>query len=164
MTDHAGRVRVRLAPSPTGHPHVGTAYIGLFDHVFARHAGGEFVLRIEDTDRQRSTPESEAAIVESLRWVGLRWDEGPDTGGPCGPYRQSERLDLYREHADRLLAAGAAYHCFCTPEELAARRKQRQAQGGGGFGYEGQLCVGDSRPNPGTIYRVPSRNEKIFFS
>ena len=139
MTDHAGRVRVRLAPSPTGAPHVGTAYIGLFDHVFARHAGGEFVLRIEDTDRQRSTPESEAAIVESLRWVGLRWDEGPDTGGPCGPYRQSERLDLYREHADRLLAAGAAYHCFCTPEELAARRKQRQAQGGGGFGYD-RLC------------------------
>jgi len=139
MTDHAGRVRVRLAPSPTGAPHVGTAYIGLFDYVLSRHAGGEFVLRIEDTDRERSTSESEAAIMASLRWVGLQWDEGPDTGGPSGPYRQSERLALYREHIDRLLEAGAAYRCFCTPEELAARRKERQAKGDHGFGYD-RLC------------------------
>jgi len=139
MTDHARRIRVRLAPSPTGPPHVGTAYVGLFDHVFARYAGGRFVLRIEDTDRRRSTPESEAAIIESLRWVGLEWDEGPDVGGPHGPYRQSERFDTYRAHADRLLDSGAAYRCFCTPEELARRRKQRQAGGGGGFGYD-RLC------------------------
>ncbi|NLW50387.1 MAG: glutamate--tRNA ligase [Candidatus Brocadiaceae bacterium] len=139
MSDHAGPVRVRLAPSPTGAPHVGTAYIGLFDHVFARHAGGTFVLRIEDTDRERSTAESEQAILEALRWVGLQWDEGPDRGGPCGPYRQSERLDLYARRAAQLLDAGAAYRCFCTPDELAARREQRRKQGGGGFGYD-RLC------------------------
>jgi glutamyl-tRNA synthetase len=139
MTDPGGRVRVRLAPSPTGAPHVGTAYIGLFDEVFARHADGEFVLRIEDTDRERSTPESEAAILESLRWVGLRWDEGPDVGGPRGPYRQSERSDIYAEHARQLIESGAAYRCFCTRDELAARRRQRKAEGGSSFGYD-RVC------------------------
>src|SRR5882724_7955989 len=85
-------VRVRIAPSPTGDPHVGTAYIALFNYAFAKSRGGKFILRIEDTDRARSTPESEAAILHALRWVGLAWDEGPDNGGPNGPYRQSERL------------------------------------------------------------------------
>ena len=89
-------VRVRIAPSPTGDPHVGTAYIALFKYVFAKKHGGQFILRIEDTDRTRSTPESEQAILRALRWVGLSWDEGPDVGGPHGPYRQSERADIYR--------------------------------------------------------------------
>jgi len=122
-------VRVRVAPSPTGVPHVGTAYIGLFNYVFARRQGGEFILRIEDTDRARSTPESEAAIMDCLRWVGLQWDEGPDVGGPYGPYRQSERSEIYREHAQILLGGGKAYRCFCTPERLAQMRdRQRKAK------------------------------------
>ncbi|MHC4789013.1 MAG: glutamate--tRNA ligase [Planctomycetota bacterium] len=133
-------MRVRLAPSPTGPPHVGTPYIGLFDHVFARQSGGRFVLRIEDTDRERSTTESEEAILEALSWVGLHWDEGPDVGGPHGPYRQSERFETYRRHAEQLLVSGAAYPCFCTPEELAARRNARQAQGALA-GYD-RLCRG----------------------
>jgi glutamyl-tRNA synthetase len=119
-------VRVRIAPSPTGDPHVGTAYIGLFDLAFARHEGGTFVLRIEDTDRERSTKESERAIFRALRWIGLDWDEGPDVGGPYAPYRQSERSELYREHAEQLVASGHAYRCFCTPERLQAMRKEQQ--------------------------------------
>lgn len=123
-------VRVRVAPSPTGDPHVGTAYQALFNYAFAKGRGGAFVLRIEDTDRARSTPESERAILESLRWIGLPWDEGPDVGGPHGPYRQSERLPIYREHADRLLEAGHAYRCFCGKERLDAVRKREGAGGG----------------------------------
>ncbi len=119
-------VRVRIAPSPTGDPHVGTAYIGLFDMAFARHESGKFVLRIEDTDRERSTKESEAAIFRALRWVGLTWDEGPDVGGPFGPYRQSERLDIYREHVLQLIESGHAYHCFCASERLASMRERQQ--------------------------------------
>jgi glutamyl-tRNA synthetase len=115
-------VRVRIAPSPTGDPHVGTAYQALFNHVFARANGGRFVLRIEDTDRARSTVHSEQAIVDSLRWLGLMWDEGPDCGGPHAPYRQSQRWEIYREHVDRLLEAGHAYRCFCTKERLDRMR------------------------------------------
>ncbi len=137
MSDQPDRVRVRVAPSPTGPPHVGTAYIGLFDQVFARHAGGDFILRIEDTDRMRSTKESEDDIIESLRWVGLNWDEGPDVGGPNGPYRQSERSDIYAEHARKLLDSGRAYRCFCTPQRLAEVRKKRKEQSG----YD-RLCRG----------------------
>jgi glutamyl-tRNA synthetase len=111
-------VRTRIAPSPTGAPHIGTAYIALFNYVFARRHGGQFILRIEDTDRARCTPESERDIFEALRWVGLDWDEGPDAGGEYGPYRQSERLDIYREQVDQLLERGAAYPCFCTAERL----------------------------------------------
>ena len=122
-------VRVRIAPSPTGAPHVGTAYIGLFNLAFARANGGKFVIRIEDTDRARSTQRSEDAILRSLRWIGLEWDEGPDVGGPYGPYRQSERLHIYHEHVDQLIASGAAYRCVCTPERLDAMRKaQREAK------------------------------------
>ena len=95
-------VRTRIAPSPTGDPHVGTAYIALFNLCFARSRGGQFILRIEDTDQQRSTPESEQAIFDSLKWLGLEGDEGPDVGGPFGPYRQSERQDSYRQYADEL--------------------------------------------------------------
>ena len=132
------RVRVRLAPSPTGDPHVGHAYIALFDYVFARRRGGQFVLRIEDTDRTRLQPGSEEAILRALRWVGLQWDEGPDVGGPYGPYRQSERSEIYRKHAEALVAKGAAYRCFCTPERLAELRKSQQARKSF-VGYDG-LC------------------------
>jgi glutamyl-tRNA synthetase len=122
-------IRVRIAPSPTGVPHVGTAYIGLFNYVFARVHGGKFVIRIEDTDQTRSDPRDEAAILRSLRWVGLQWDEGPDVGGPYGPYRQSERLQIYQRYAQELLHTGAAYRCWCTPERLeAVRQQQRQAK------------------------------------
>jgi glutamyl-tRNA synthetase len=122
-------VRVRIAPSPTGDPHVGTAYIGLFNRVFSRKHGGKFVLRIEDTDRARSSRESEQAIFDSLRWCGLEWDEGPDVGGAYGPYRQSERSEIYRKHADELLAKGEAYHCFATADELAEMRATAREQG-----------------------------------
>ena len=129
-------VRVRVAPSPTGDPHVGTAYIALFDYAFAKASGGRFVLRIEDTDRERSTQESEQAIFDALRWVGLEWQEGPDVGGPYGPYRQSERTDIYQKHAQELVEKGAAFYCFCTPERLAeARERQRESKQN--IGYDG---------------------------
>jgi glutamyl-tRNA synthetase len=127
---------VRIAPSPTGDPHVGTAYIALFNYCFARKNGGQFILRIEDTDRTRSTPESEQAILRALRWVGLEWDEGPDKGGPHGPYRQSERGAIYRDHADKLLANGRAYRCFCTAERLAELREQQKKEKKN-LGYDG---------------------------
>jgi len=127
-------IRVRVAPSPTGDPHVGTAYQALFNYAFAKGRGGKFVLRIEDTDQTRSTKQSEEAILESLRWLGLQWDEGPDVGGPFGPYRQSERSEIYREHVDRLLEAGHAYRCFCTRERLdQMRAEQRAAQASLGY-------------------------------
>jgi len=117
-------VRVRVAPSPTGDPHVGTAYQALFNYAFARKHGGKFLLRIEDTDRARSTRQSEILILESLRWLGLSWDEGPDVGGPHAPYRQSERLPIYRERVEELLKRGHAYRCFCTRERLDAMRAE----------------------------------------
>lgn len=116
-------VRVRIAPSPTGDPHVGTAYMALFNLIFARHFGGTFILRIEDTDRTRSRPEYEKNIFDALHWTGIRWDEGPDVGGPYGPYRQSERTEIYREYCQKLLDQGKAYKCFATPEELAEMRE-----------------------------------------
>src|SRR5271154_2247336 len=120
-------IRVRIAPSPTGDPHVGTAYIGLINFLYARQRNGKFVLRIEDTDRARFVATSEQMIFDALRWTGLSWDEGPDVGGPYGPYRQSERTEIYREHVELLLANGTAYRCFCTAEELEAARKQQMA-------------------------------------
>ena len=128
--------RVRIAPSPTGDPHVGTAYIGLFNYVFARKHGGKFILRIEDTDRARSTESSEQAILAALRWLGLDWDEGPDVGGPHGPYRQSERLELYAREAATLLDSGKAYRCFCTKARLDALREQQREAKTGRFGYD----------------------------
>jgi len=122
-------VRTRIAPSPTGEPHVGTAYIALFNLCFARQQQGQFVLRIEDTDQARSTAASEQKILESLRWLGLDWDEGPDVGGDFGPYRQSERMGIYKQYADELVAKGHAFHCFRTPEELEALREERRAAG-----------------------------------
>jgi glutamyl-tRNA synthetase len=124
----AASVRVRIAPSPTGFAHLGTASTALYNLLFARAQGGTFVLRVDDTDVERNRPEYEQVIYEGLRWLGLEWDEGPDKGGPDGPYRQSERLDVYKQHAARLLAGGSAYRCFCTPDELDAERKQAQAE------------------------------------
>lgn len=120
-------VRVRIAPSPTGDPHVGTAYIALFNYAFAKHHNGKFLLRIEDTDRTRSTKESELQIYESLRWLGLNWDEGPDIGGNCGPYRQSERFDIYKQYAVELVEKGEAYYCFCTAERMEKLRERQKA-------------------------------------
>ncbi len=122
-------VRTRVAPSPTGDPHVGTAYIALFNLCFARAHGGQFLLRIEDTDTARSTAASEQAILDSLRWLGLEWDEGPDVGGDCGPYRQSERMALYGQYAQQLVDAGKAFVCYRTPEELEQLREARRAAG-----------------------------------
>src|SRR3990167_2042196 len=123
------RVRTRIATSPTGHPHVGTLYMALFNSIFAAHYGGDFLLRIEDTDQTRSRPEFEESIYESLRWIGLTWQEGPDVGGPFGPYRQSERTDIYRKHCADLLRAGKAYKCFTTAEELEEIRLVSQKTG-----------------------------------
>jgi glutamyl-tRNA synthetase len=123
----AAPIRVRIAPSPTGDPHVGTAYIGLLNFLFARQRGGNFVLRIEDTDRARFVASSEQMIFDALKWVGLTWDEGPDCGGPYGPYRQSERSEIYREHVEILLANGTAYRSFETAEELEAMRQAQIA-------------------------------------
>src|ERR1700744_438851 len=120
-------IRVRIAPSPTGAPHVATAYIGLINYISARQRGGKFVLRIEDTDRARFVATSEQMIFDALHWLGLAWDEGPDKGGPFGPYRQSERTEIYKEHAQMLLDNGSAYRCFCTAEELDAVRRQQMA-------------------------------------
>src|SRR5437762_13275668 len=122
-------MRVRFAPSPSGHLHVGNARTALFNWLFARGASGTFILRIEDTDVERSTRESEAAILRDLRWLGLDWDEGPDIGGPRGPYRQSERLHLYESYAKELLAGDFAYYCFCSRERLEAERKAALAAG-----------------------------------
>ena len=119
------KVRTRVAPSPTGDPHVGTAYVALVNYCFAKKHGGEFLLRIEDTDRVRSTAASEAVILEALHWLGLAWDEGPDRGGPHGPYRQSERHDIYTRYANELLMSGHAFRCFCTPERLEQMRAEQ---------------------------------------
>ena len=127
-------VRVRFCPSPTGSPHVGLARAALYNWVFARHHGGTFVFRIEDTDKERSTEESYDALLETMRWLGLDWDEGPLTGGPHGPYRQSERTDLYRDVLARLADSKFTYDCFCTTDEVDARRK---ASGSKVQGYDG---------------------------
>jgi glutamyl-tRNA synthetase/nondiscriminating glutamyl-tRNA synthetase len=122
-------MRVRFAPSPTGQLHVGNARTALFNWLLARGHGGTFILRIEDTDVERSTRQSEVSIIEDLRWLGLEWDEGPDVDGPRGPYRQSERLNLYESYANELIGAGHAYHCFCAPARLEAERQAALATG-----------------------------------
>ncbi|HET8583079.1 MAG TPA: glutamate--tRNA ligase [Jatrophihabitans sp.] len=132
--------RLRVAPSPTGDPHVGTAYMSLFNLGFVRRHGGRFVLRIEDTDRARFRADSEQQIYDTLHWLGLGWDEGPDVGGPYAPYRQSERLDTYRPYVDQLIADGRAYYCWCSPERLAAMREEQRANKQP-TGYD-RLCLG----------------------
>ena len=121
--------RVRFAPSPTGYLHVGGARTALFNWLYARRLGGTFVLRIEDTDKERSSTDMVAGILDGLRWLGLDWDEGPEVGGPHGPYFQSERLDRYREAASRLVAGGYAYYCYCSPERLRDKREQADRRG-----------------------------------
>ncbi|CAN7683571.1 glutamate--tRNA ligase [Rhizobium sp. LjRoot254] len=125
----ASGVRVRIAPSPTGEPHVGTAYIALFNYLFALKHGGEFILRIEDTDATRSTPEFEQKVLDALKWTGLKWSEGPDVGGPYGPYRQSDRKHIYGEYVEKIVAAGHGFRCFCTPERLEEMRAGQRAAG-----------------------------------
>src|SRR5471032_1497340 len=115
--------RVRFAPSPTGHLHVGGARTAIFNWLFARHHGGAFIVRVEDTDQARSTLESEQMVLDDLRWLGLQWDEGPDVGGPHAPYRQSERTGRYDEVASEMVAEGQAYRCFCSEAELEAKRR-----------------------------------------
>ncbi|MHB8573220.1 MAG: glutamate--tRNA ligase [Candidatus Dormibacteria bacterium] len=137
-------LRVRVAPSPTGPPHVGTVRTALYNYLLARGRGGTFVLRIEDTDRERSDPRYEHEMVAMLRWLGLDWDEGPDVGGPFGPYRQSERIELHRAHQRELEATGTVYRCYCTPEELTA---ERAAAAGRAYVYSGRCrnLDGDAR-------------------
>ncbi len=129
-------IRTRIAPSPTGDPHVGTAYIALFNRCFAHQAGGQFILRIEDTDQVRSTAKSEQDILNALRWLGLHWDEGPGCEGECGPYRQSERTAIYQTHIQTLLASGEAFRCFCSAERLDSLRQQ-QMEAKQSVGYDG---------------------------
>jgi glutamyl-tRNA synthetase len=119
-------VRVRFAPSPTGRSHMGSGRTALYDFLLARQTGGQFILRIEDTDRKRFAPGAEEELMEGLRWLGIDWDEGPDVGGPCGPYRQSERGEIYRQHAEELVHRGHAYYCFCSSERLAQVRQEQQ--------------------------------------
>ena len=163
-------IRTRIAPSPTGAPHIGTAYIALFNYAFAKRAGGQFILRIEDTDRARSTPESENAILEALRWMRLAWDEGPDVGGPLGPYRQSERLTIYRDHARRLVEAGNAYPCFCTVGRLAKLREE-QVKLKANPGYDGHcesIPAGEARQRMASgeahviRMKIPAEGECVF--
>ena len=128
MTKHSedAPVRLRVAPSPTGDPHVGTAYMAMFDLAYARQQDGKFLLRIEDTDRARFREDSEQQLYDTLKWLQLTWDEGPDKGGPYAPYRQSERLDTYKPYVDQLLADGHAYYCWCSSERLAEMRERQQ--------------------------------------
>lgn len=163
-------MRVRFAPSPTGKLHVGNARTALFNWLLARGRGGTFVLRIEDTDVERSTSASEAGIIDDVRWLGLTWDEGPDVGGPHGPYRQSERAGLYRAHTQRLLDSGHAYFCFCSPEKLEADRAAAVAEGRQA-GYPGtcrSLTSADvaarraSGQVPAIRFRIPAGREVVF--
>lgn len=132
----ASPVRVRFCPSPTGNPHVGLVRTALFNWAFARHHGGTLVFRIEDTDAARDSEESYNQLLDSMRWLGFDWDEGPEVGGPHAPYRQSQRMDIYRDTAAKLLDAGRAYHCYCSTEELDARREAARAAGKPS-GYDG---------------------------
>jgi len=151
----SGRVRVRFPPSPSGHLHVGSARTALFNWLFARRHGGDFVLRIEDTDRSRSTDESIDSILEAMRWLGLDWDSGPPTPG----YRQTERLDIYRAHAERLLAAGRAYYCDCTLEQLEAERATAQARKET-FRYSGR-CRDRGLTHGALRLRIPDDGETV---
>lgn len=163
-------VRLRFAPSPTGYLHVGGARTALFNWLYARHLGGTFVLRIEDTDVARSTQESVQAILDGMRWLGLTWDEGPEVGGPYGPYFQMERLDTYQEATKRLLNSGHAYHCFCSKEELDSLREAAQAKGEA-FAYPGrcrnllpdivQKYIDEGR-KPVVRFQVPTTGETVI--
>ncbi|MDD2212061.1 MAG: glutamate--tRNA ligase [Clostridia bacterium] len=162
--------RVRFAPSPTGPLHIGGARSALFNFLLAQKLGGKFVLRIEDTDRERSSRESELNIFASLKWLGMNWDEGSDIGGPYGPYRQMERLDIYREYTQKLLDRGEAYYCYCSEEELEKERQEALAQGGNPK-YSGKcrLLSAEDRQKyeaegrkPVVRFRVPEEQEIVI--
>jgi glutamyl-tRNA synthetase len=155
--------RLRFAPSPTGFLHIGGARTALFNWLYARHFGGKFLLRIEDTDRERSTPESVQAILDGLDWLGLDWDEGPRVGGPHGPYFQNERIDLYREVAEQLLSSGKAYRCTCTKAELDERRRIFD-QTGRPYKYEGTCRERPSHPGQPFVirFRLPDQGAVRF--
>jgi len=165
------KVRVRFPPSPTGFAHIGNVRTALFNWLFARHTGGKFILRIEDTDRTRLVQGAEEEIYEALRWVGIDWDEGPTVGGPFGPYIQSQRLDIYRKYAGELVAKNAAYYCFCTPDRLEQLRKDQEAAKQP-TGYD-RLCLGlsgsevESRLKDGVPavirFKTPDTGETTFY-
>jgi glutamyl-tRNA synthetase len=124
----ANPVRVRFAPSPTGHTHIGSGRTALYNYLLARQTGGTFILRIEDTDQKRYVPGAEKELIDSLHWLGITWDEGPEVGGPHGPYYQTQRRDIYQEYARKLIESGHAYYCFCTPERLSKVRQEQQSR------------------------------------
>ncbi|MFI6349799.1 glutamate--tRNA ligase [Streptomyces sp. NPDC050560] len=155
-----GTVRVRFCPSPTGNPHVGLVRTALFNWAYARHHGGAFVFRIEDTDAARDSEESYEQLLDAMRWLGFDWDEGPETGGPHAPYRQSQRMDRYREVAERLLEAGRAYRCYCTTEELDARREAARAAGRPS-GYDGHCR--SLTPEQAAAYEAEGRTPIVRF-
>lgn len=157
--------RLRFAPSPTGYLHIGGVRTALFNWLWARKTGGTFVLRIEDTDQERSTSESRQVIFDSLRWLGIDWDEGPEVGGDFGPYTQSERLDIYRAHADRLIAAGKAYRCYCTKEELDAEREALKARDPKATFKYPRTCLGkpDDPSRPHVVrFKAPDEGEIVY--
>src|SRR5690606_24633158 len=147
MTTDGKDIRVRYAPSPTGHLHIGNARTAIFNYLFARRHGGRFIIRIEDTDQKRNVAGGEENQLSYLRWLGVDWDESVDVGGPYGPYRQSERLDIYKAHCDELLDKGLAYHCYCTEEELAAERER-------------QLCLGLTPKYAGTCRHLTDEERR----
>lgn len=136
MTDQSKPVRVRFAPSPTGELHIGGARTAIYNWAFARAMGGTFILRIEDTDPERSTEENKQVILRSMKWLGLDWDEGPEVGGEFGPYLQTERFDTYKAALEKLKEKDAVYPCFCTQEEIAAKRAEAEKAEGGYSGYD----------------------------
>ncbi len=152
-------IRVRFAPSPTGYLHLGGARTALYNWLWARQHGGQLVLRIEDTDRERSTEENTRIVLDSMRWLGLDWDEGPEVGGPHGPYFQMERLDVYREHTERLVASGHAYRCYCTKEELAAAREAQKKAGQPFFRYPGTCRERADEPDLPFVVRLRAPSE-----
>ena len=147
--------RVRFAPSPTGLLHIGGARTALYNWAFARRHGGTFVLRIEDTDPTRSTQENTDAILRSMRWLGLDWDEGPEVGGDCGPYFQTQRMDLYLEAFEKMKAAGAVYPCFCSAELIAEKRAKAEAEQGGYGGYAPAATSPPTRPRRASMRANP---------
>jgi glutamyl-tRNA synthetase len=164
----ASAPRVRFAPSPTGYLHIGGARTALFNYLYAKRHGGVFILRIEDTDQERSTPESVKAILDGLSWLGIDWDEGPGKEGPAAPYFQTQRLDLYKQYADQLIAEGKAYRCYCTREEIDARRAAVEKATGkpGTYKYEG-TCRDLQEPPPGRSavirFKMPSKEGEVSF-
>jgi glutamyl-tRNA synthetase len=165
MTSSAPPARVRFAPSPTGYLHIGGVRTALFNWLWARKTKGAFVLRIEDTDRERSTGESVRVILDSLRWLGLTWDEGPEAGGPHGPYTQMERLAVYRKHAEDLIAGGKAYRCYCTKDELDGQRAALKARDPkASFTYPGTCRDRKDRPDlPFVVrFRAPASGDVAY--